>query len=321
MTELTTAAGFEVESTNDNVKADRLSVNRWTKKGDRLYLNDLAGYDDMYVDLETATVENVPSSRHNADVTVEGDTMTVTFEWVESTPRMSDRTPDRKEYAVEIAIDWGEDAADDTEETDTDADAELVADGGEEVMVAADSTIQDALEAHEDTEHPDAYSVDDIRKALGAINSDIVDHWDQYNDEIDDGAYEIIHEDRKKIVLADHTGHFWNEQLEVTPEVDPDEYGILQKVILTVHHNLAQDIVTYSWSTAAPVVIYKRDRWEQGELHALCEIARRTKETGSVARAVDQYATKVHGWSKSQWAEQTGRNPSTVTRMTQPKND
>jgi len=48
----------------------------------------------------------------------------------------------------------------------------------------------------------------------------------------------------------------------------------------------------------------------------LREIARRTEEFGSVARAVDTLATETHGWSKGDWATITGRNPSTVTRTT-----
>jgi len=48
----------------------------------------------------------------------------------------------------------------------------------------------------------------------------------------------------------------------------------------------------------------------------LDEIAHRTAELGSVARAVDTLATDEFGRSKSEWADETDRNPSTISRTT-----
>lgn len=181
--------------------------------------------------------------------------------------------------------------------------------------------IQAAIEQHDDTDHPDAYELEDIEGALDAINVDILDHWDLHEDAIDDGAYDIVHEDRDVLVLADHTGHFWSEQFEATEGVENDEHGILGGIIIQVHHALARNHTDYSWSASNPVVIEKDSSFEAGEVHVLREIARRTQEEGSVARAVDQYATGVRGFQKSDWASLTGRNRSSVTRTTQPKSE
>lgn len=180
-------------------------------------------------------------------------------------------------------------------------------------------SIQTAIEQHDDPDRPDAYAAEGVEEALDAINSDILDHWDLYQDTIDEEGYEIVYEDRAVIVLADHTGNFWNEQLDATEDVETDENGILQRIIVQVHHDLARNHTDYSWSAVDPVVIEKTSHFGAGEVHILREIARRTDDEGSVARAVDQYATEVRGTKKSIWASLTGRNRSSVTRTTKPK--
>lgn len=176
-----------------------------------------------------------------------------------------------------------------------------------------DAEIESAIEQHDDTDHPDAYSVEQVRDILDDINADIIDHWNLHQDAIDEGAYEIVHEDSDVIVLAE-SGHFWGEQFSAM-EIG-DEHGILQSIIKNLQHVAARNHCDYSWSTSSPVVVEKTDEFRAGEQNVLREVARRTEELGSVARAVDTLATETHGWSKSNWASLTGRNPSTVTRMT-----
>lgn len=176
-----------------------------------------------------------------------------------------------------------------------------------------DAEIQSAIEQHDDVDHPDAYTVDEVRDVLDRINADVIDHWDLHQDALDDGAYEIVHEDDDVIVLAEG-GHFWSEQFDAM-ELG-DEHGILQSIVKTLQHTAARNHCDHSWSTSTPVVVEKTDDFRSGEQNVLREIARRTDEFGSVARAVDSLATEVHGWGKSDWANLTGRNPSTVTRTT-----
>lgn len=179
-----------------------------------------------------------------------------------------------------------------------------------------DAEIEAAIEHHDDPDHEDAHTVAEVREALDAINADIIDNWDLYQDAIDEDAHEIVHEDSEAIVLADHTGQFWSEQLDVTEAVETDEHGILYTIIVSLHHDAARTHCDYSWSASNPVVIKKPDAFQGGEGHVLREVARRTDELGSVARAVDSLATETHGWSKSSWANVTGRNPSTLSRTT-----
>lgn len=171
--------------------------------------------------------------------------------------------------------------------------------------------IEEAIERHDDTDHEDANTVDDVVAALNAVNDDIIEHLDLHEDAIDDGAHEIVHEDDDVIVLAD-SGHFWNEQFDAMDGFDDE---ILQTIVINLHHVAARNACEYSWSVSDPVVIAKPDVFAQGEQHVLREIARRTDELGSVARAVDTLAVETHGWSQSGWSNVTGRNESTISRM------
>jgi len=177
----------------------------------------------------------------------------------------------------------------------------------------SDAEIKEAIERHDDTDHPDAYSVKEVRDVLARINADILDHWDLHEDAIDDGAYEVVHEDRDVIVLAEG-GHFWTEQFDALDI--GDEHGILHSIVVNVHHIAARNHCDYSWSVSTPVVVGKTDDFCAGEQNVLREVARRTEELGSVARAVDTLATEVHGIQKSNWATLTDRDASVVTRMT-----
>lgn len=181
-----------------------------------------------------------------------------------------------------------------------------------------DDEIEAAIESNDDPDHPDAYSVAEVRETLAAIHTDIMKFWDEHQDAIDNGTYEIVHEDRDVIVLAEG-GHFWGEQFGAMGI--GDEHGILHSTVVSLHHTAARKHCDYSWSTSTPVVIEKTPAFRAGEQQVLREVARRTDETGSVARGADQLATEVHGYSKSIWASLTGRNPSTVSRMTTEKDD
>jgi hypothetical protein len=173
--------------------------------------------------------------------------------------------------------------------------------------------VQAAIEQHDDHD----YTVQEVLDALEIINDDLLQFWKQHEVAIDIDWAEIAHETREVIVLADHTGDFWSAKLDYTAGLHAD--SILQAIIAQVHHEIAGHYTNRSWSGSVPVVIEKPSHFVAGEEHALHEIARRTQETGSVARAVDQYATEVYGIKKSDWATMTGRNRSTVSRTTQPK--
>jgi len=197
--------------------------------------------------------------------------------------------------------------------SEDDGDGETVADGGEDTTDdLTDGQITESLEKHDDPDHPEGATLEEVRDVLARINDDVLDWWGEHQDAIDDGALEIVHEDRDSIVLADRSGHFWSEQFEAA---DIDDRP-MQTVVTALHHKRARDRCDHSWSAVDPVVVRKTADFRAGEQQVVREVARRTAELGSVARAVDTLATETHAWSKSNWASLTDRNPSTVTRTT-----
>jgi len=131
-----------------------------------------------------------------------------------------------------------------------------------------------------------------------------------------DEYHQLVYEDRDTLLYADESGHELNEALNAAG-LDRD----VRAEVLTAMHDLASEKTDYEWSASDPLVVPKPNQFQAGEAHVLREIARRTTTEGSVARAVDQLVTEAYGWSKKEWADETGRNPSTVTRMTTPKDE
>lgn len=300
---------------------------RWTKgDNDRLYLNGPSKVE--YVSLDSLFVKGTGSAV-TGSAEVVGDELHVTAEISGDTVLDATfRVPADLAEDDEEEDDEGEEDEEGSDAGEADAEAQdIVTDGGETDAedshdtrdIVSDDDIQAAINQHDDPEHPDALSVVDVHDVLGQINAGFIDLWSAHEDSIDEGVLEVVTETRDVLVLADETGQFWNEEFRHL-DVD-DEFGILRRVVLGLHHTAARRRCDRSWSVADPVVISKPDAMRAGEEHVLREIARRTKEVGSVARAVDQLATEVHDWSKSRWADQTGRNRSTVTRMTQPKGE
>lgn len=310
MSELTTADAFALETASKNTRnrTDDYDISRWSKKGDRLYLNGVNKFEkaSVYVDLETGTIEDLPSSRYDTSVTVDGDTLTVEI------------TEDRfrtKTWTYVIAID-GENF--ESDEDDEDSEQRKVAtDGGEDVSSNVDDTIiEDAIAQHDDPDHPDALSIDDVRELLAHIQRDTEAVWGEWLDNIERGDSEIVGQTDDWLILDTGEHDTVSRALETyTGPVTVDD--IAEHVVSTVHHRVAEQAAPeHDWGVTYPRAVAKTDDYRAGERATMLEIAGRTAEYGSVARAVDSLATDEHGWGKSEWARLTDRNPSTVSRTT-----
>ncbi len=82
--DLTDATNIELESATNEIlsvdRTDEAAANRWQKYGhDRLYLEGPAKFDknSTYLDLESGELEDAPSRKHSAEVTIDGETATV----------------------------------------------------------------------------------------------------------------------------------------------------------------------------------------------------------------------------------------------------
>lgn len=173
-----------------------------------------------------------------------------------------------------------------------------------------DDMIESAIERNDDPGHADALTVSKARKILLDIQKSLVEHWDLHLDTIDDGGLEIVHEDETMIVLADHTGHGWNEEFEAAGVEDRTD----RNVIFDVVHQAAREHCDYSWSAAAPFILKKPMVWRIGEMHSRRSIAKLARDSGSVARGTDMWATDRQELSDSVWGELTERSQQAVNK-------
>ncbi|WP_126665279.1 hypothetical protein [Haloterrigena salifodinae] len=139
MHELTDATNIELESaTYENLsddytdnRTDEVEVSRWSKKGDRLYINGPAKYkkNSTFFDLVAGEMQDLPGSR---DVTVErdGDTVTIT---VADTGGLG--YDEEWTFVLEMAFPGQEDEDEDGGNED---DREVATDGGEEEEEASE---------------------------------------------------------------------------------------------------------------------------------------------------------------------------------------
>lgn len=128
-------------------------------------------------------------------------------------------------------------------------------------------------------------------------------------DAIDDtGRTEIVIETEKYIVIAEDDAYHSDgvaDHLDLNPVK-------VQNTML----KKAKKLTDHDWGYAVPYVIEKPATYRAGERHILRQIAERTDKFGSVARAVDTLAVDRYGYSQSDWAKESGRDRSTVSRTT-----
>jgi len=302
MSELTQTHGqYQNVARDGDEKYWDVDADRWTKGGnDRLYFNGCKFVE--YVDLDTFTIvsDHADVDPWDATAVVDGEELTVKI--TAEGPRT------HKEMSATFAL------PDQLAEEDAGSDdTEIIADGGEDTTSDLnDKEIEASIESKDDPDHPDVATIEEVRDVIAEINIDVLEWWGDHQDAIDEGAHDIVYEDSDVVVLADNSGHFWRDQFDAVGI----ENSPMRSIISSLHHKWARKYCGHSWTTVSPIVVKKPPMFRTGESHTLRQIARRTDELGSVARAVDTLAVEEHGWTQSMWAKTTGRNESTVSRTT-----
>lgn len=123
--------------------------------------------------------------------------------------------------------------------------------------------IKAAIEQHDDPDHPDSLTIETIRATLDDIQRSIEDHYGEWVDLMNDGSVELIYEDAEVVVLGDHSGHAWQEELDAAGVED----DILCAVIKSAHMKAAAELADYSWEVVDPIVISKPKGWQMAEQH------------------------------------------------------
>lgn len=361
MTDLTNAADFGVDVENSQRIRDATNVNRWDRKGDRLYINDVRGIEGGYIDLETGGLHE--HDFNNADVTVEDGRIVV--EYTNREGLMGDRRT--VEYRVVITFDGGDgddneeaDADDETEDVETepvptgrenrldggetviyngerktvehhgaigiefeaggsaaavdcdlvveddDTEPEVVADGGTTLTEPlTDTLVSDRLHQHDDPDHKNGNSVEDVYGAFADLQSELGDYIDDY-----DEYHDVVHEDSALIVYD-----LGPDKADLS--IALDEIGVddepLRLVISGLMHDVAEQHTDGGrWSDTYPLVVVKDDCTRRAERRTRRRLGALTQEQNGAARALDYWATKVQGITFEQWSAESGRSTGAI---------
>jgi hypothetical protein len=190
---------------------------------------------------------------------------------------------------------------------DEDSESEIVTDGGHDD--SAHMTDDDLADAIDHRGAP--VTVAELRDIIGEIQRDIEAWWDEHMDTLEDGNLTVVHEDNDVIVFADHTGHFWTEQLDAVEIDDPETRG----AVINAQHNAAKRLCDWSWSTSTPVVVAKPSDFNAGASFDHRHLMWLMDECGlSGGVALDYLMVEWHGLSQRQWSIRAGKDQGTISQ-------
>jgi|GEM_PF-5079357 len=245
------------------------------------------------VEVQTRTIHSGPDSSWEKTVVVLED---ADGETVETNIK---NLVGETDYRVNIVPD-----VDDEDDDEDESEQEVAADGGEDVTAHVDDeTIEDAIERHDDLDHPDALTIDEVRDLLADVQQSVEGYWPEHMDAIEDGALELVEDTGDVIVLADHTGHFWSEEVNAL-DVD-DEHGIVYSTLVSVQHAIAADLTDHSWAASTPVVVRKPDG-DGGQRYVEAVVNSLINEGLSPGQAWAVYGVHVAGHSRNAWSSMCG---------------
>jgi len=286
---------------------ETVTLDRWTNYGkDRLYINNLKT-GDGWISLKDDDFGGDRWTKCKAEWDLEGDELTVKI-----------GTSRRWTYIVTIkvhgdgfepVVEPREVDFDDQEACVSESDQEIVTDGGEDkTSHIEDGEIEAAIESNDDTDHPDALTVAEVRDALAEIQASFEGFWAEHMDSIEDGHLEVVAETEHVVVFADHTGHGWNEELDALG-LDPDRSSNDRTIRITLaetHHRAASRLCDRNWSTADPFVVAKPDGVRNGQLFVETIINSLLQRGLSPGQAWAYYGVEIRGNSRNSWAKRCG---------------
>lgn len=310
--ELTDATNFEVEhATVDgdailrgpNDMTDDVELSRWSKKGDRLYINGPAKWEknSTYLDLQTAELVDLPGKR---DVTVEIEDETVTITVDDTHGPGADKTRD-----IVLSFDTPDDDTedDDSEDSDDDVDeSELVTDGGrDQSAFASDETIKGAIKQHDDPDHEDSLTVEEVRDLLAFGQRTTARWWDSLLDTVEDGHAQVVRETDDLIVFdTGETAMYDEEIIDYYDGEDPTEPVVA--VISAVHHDVARSVTEHDWSDTYPLVVQKPADFDAGQQYVEAVMNGLQRRGLSPGQAWAYYGVEIRGKSRSSWGNRKG---------------
>lgn len=187
-----------------------------------------------------------------------------------------------------------------------DDDPEIVTDGGEDLTAHVDdATIEDAIESNDDSGHPDAWAIEEVRDALAQVQRSFEGFWSEHMDGVEDGSLEVVSDDGDIVVFADHAGCGWGEEMDAL-ELDREADRTLGRILQQIQHEIARERTDYSWSTADPFVVRKPEGARDGQRYVEAVVNGLMREGLSPGQAWAVYGVHVLGYSRNKWASMCG---------------
>jgi len=309
MSDLTTADGFELlevtyrhkplgEDPEYYDKTDSVSIARWSKYGnDRLYLNGL-NTGDGWISLQGDESGGDKWTKVEAQRELDGDELTI------KVGRPIDIRKGRATYTITVRVIGDEFGADEDDE-DEETEHEVIADGGEDLTGHVDDeTIEDAIGAYDDSDHPDATTVEEVRDILVALNESVQAYWGEWLDNIESGETDVVAETDELIVLNTGTIDKIREEIEHHPEIDPDAPTV--DVVSAVMHDVAREHSDHDWGVTYPFVVRKSGSFADGQEYVEAVLNGLRQRGVSPGQAWAYYGVKIRGHSRNQWATRCG---------------
>ncbi|MFW6435581.1 MAG: hypothetical protein ACOCY1_04300, partial [Halovenus sp.] len=294
--------------------SDHLDIDRWSKYGhDRLYINDGIAKADkysLYVDLQTHEIVSDNEAKHSGgSVEIEGDTATVTIEV----------SGGKYEHEITLSLD-GEAFApvedDDRDEGEDENGHEVVADGGSDDALNAavtDETIRDAIGRHDDSDHPDAVTVSEVRDLLAALQQSVAEYWGEWCSNIEHGETLVVAVTDDLLVMDTGDIVKYTEELEHHPDVD-DLDKRTRDVVSRLMHDLAREHSDREWGVTYPLVVGKPDGFDAGEEFVDAIVNSLQRRGLSPGQAWAYYGVEIRGKSQSSWAHRQDRHQQQISK-------
>jgi hypothetical protein len=213
------------------------------------------------------------------------------------------------DFRVGVIADSDDVDADDQDNNDDDVSPEIVTDGGVETTRStpvSDDDIEAAIERHDDPEHPDALTVDEVRALLERLQQQIERTWGRWMDLIERGDIHVTEDTGDVLLLAVRDAPY-GEILEESAEPLPVAYDeIVASVVQTAVHNAAERLGERSWANDYALVVAKPKIADAGETYVIALINGLLRRGLSPGQAWAYYGVEVCGHSRNKWASRCG---------------
>jgi hypothetical protein len=170
-----------------------------------------------------------------------------------------------------------------------------------------DADIEAAISQHDDHDHPDALTVDDVRELLALVQEDATESWSEFLDNIERGETTVVADTGDIVVLETGEHNLYDEALNRLADHTSVEYDdVAASVVSAAIHNAANRLSDYAWGVSYPYLIAKPDTHAAGEAYVEAVVNGLQARGLSPGQAWAYYGVELQGYSRSQWGSRKG---------------